>query len=273
MKRPLLLVSDVDRTLLTHGYDLPKQVVETLSDARASGLKIVLATARSPKGLRPYAEQLGVADLAICMNGGWVGNVSTGAILRTSPLDRPLALTAMEAAARLGLNPMWFAGEAVEVLENNSLVRREAAITDEPLQVVAGIEALQGAPGKIMCVAEGPKALSGFDRLRAELGDRLSVSGSHPRLLEIGPAGVSKRSAASELARELGVSVEACAAAGDAENDLEMMAWAGVAVTVANAVPEARRIARFVAPSCDEGGMAEAVQWLMAGACRSGQAA
>jgi hydroxymethylpyrimidine pyrophosphatase-like HAD family hydrolase len=71
----------------------------------------------------------------------------------------------------------------------------------------------------------------------------------------------------------MGVAVEVCAAAGDAENDLEMMAWAGVAVTVANAVPEAKRIARFVAPSCDEGGMADAVQWLMTGTCRSEQAA
>src|SRR5207245_6471923 len=95
------------------------------------------------------------------------------------------------------------------------------------------------------------------------LGGRLSVSGSHPRLLEIGPPGVSKKVAIATVAAKVGIPAADCAAAGDAENDLDMLAWAGMAVTVGNAVPEVKRLAQFVGPSCDDGGLADAVAWLM----------
>jgi hydroxymethylpyrimidine pyrophosphatase-like HAD family hydrolase len=42
-----------------------------------------------------------------------------------------------------------------------------------------------------------------------------------------------------------------------------MLAWAGIALTVENAIPEAKSLADFVAPSCDVGGMADAVSWLL----------
>ena len=101
-------------------------------------------------------------------------------------------------------------------------------------------EALPGRPGKIMCVAPLTAMQSAFETMRAAFDEQLSVSGSHPRLLEIGPKGASKRAAAVAIAKELGIDRMDCAAAGDAENDLELLAWAGTAVTVANAVPEAK---------------------------------
>jgi hydroxymethylpyrimidine pyrophosphatase-like HAD family hydrolase len=50
---------------------------------------------------------------------------------------------------------------------------------------------------------------------------------------------------------------------GDAENDLEMLAWVGIAVTVGAAIPEAKLLSSFVAPTYDEGGLADALAWLM----------
>ena len=131
------------------------------------------------------------------------------------------------------------------------------------MQLTDRLEDLPDEPGKIMCVAAIAADREGFDALRTRFGERLSVSGSHPRLLEIGPRGVSKRVAAELVAARLGIDRADCAAAGDAENDLEMLAWAGRAVTVANGVPEAKQLAAFIAPSCDAGGLADAVDWLM----------
>jgi hydroxymethylpyrimidine pyrophosphatase-like HAD family hydrolase len=41
--------------------------------------------------------------------------------------------------------------------------------------------------------------------------------------------------------------------------------WAGAAPTVENATPEAKRLAHYVGPWCDVGGMADAVVWLLRG--------
>jgi Cof subfamily protein (haloacid dehalogenase superfamily) len=263
MPAPRLLITDVDRTLLTHDYILPERVAAALAAARAGGMSLVLATARSPEGVRAYAEQLGVADLTICFNGGWIGDVSTPTAWRDTRIPRGDALELMDAAEQAGLRPMWFGGSVIHALSDDPLIAREAAVTREAVQLAVSLEALPGQPAKIMCVAATEADREGFEALRSRFGAGVSVSGSHPRLLEVGPRGVSKRVAAELVAARLGIDRTECAAAGDAENDLEMLAWAGRAVTVANAVPEAKRLARFVAPSCDVGGLADAVDWLM----------
>jgi Cof subfamily protein (haloacid dehalogenase superfamily) len=263
MPVPRLLITDVDRTLLTHDYVLPERVEHASAAARAAGMRLVLATARSPEGVRPYAEQLGAGAIAICFNGGWIGDTSTRLAWREKRIARCDALEVMEAAAQAGLRPMWFSGSAVHALADDPVIMREAAVTREPVEFAECLDALPGEPGKIMCVAATTADRQGSEALRRHFGERLAISASHPRLLEIGPQGVSKRAAAALVAAHLGIDRSESAAAGDAENDLGMLAWAGTAVTVANAVPEAKRLASFVAPSCDAGGLADAVAWLM----------
>jgi Cof subfamily protein (haloacid dehalogenase superfamily) len=259
-----LFVTDVDRTLLTHDYAIPARVSAALRSLVDAGVTVVLASARSPAALRPYAERLGVADLAICFNGGWIGNVATGASIHQAPIERAAALAAMIAAQAEGTNPMWFTATGIHALEITESIRREAAITGEALHVAADPAELPGEPGKIMCVAANPADAAGFQRLRERLGSGLSVASSHTRLLEIGPLQVSKRSAIETIAKRLNIAPAQCAAAGDAENDIEMLKWAGAAVTVANALSAVKRLAAFVGPSCDQGGLADGIAWLLA---------
>ncbi|WP_192385375.1 Cof-type HAD-IIB family hydrolase [Mesorhizobium silamurunense] len=263
MTTPRLIVSDVDRTLLTHDYVLPQRVADAVRAAKAKGTVVVLATARSPLGVKPFADRLGIADLVIAFNGGWIGNVATGSTISQQRISRADALYAMASAQAAGARPMWFADDAVFALTDDPLVAREATVTREPLFVAETLEALPGEPGKIMCVAGRASDREAFALLRETLGKQLSVSGSHPRLLEIGPLGVSKKTAISLVTARLGFAPDECAAAGDAENDLEMLAWAGTAMTVANALPHVMQLAHFIGPSCDEGGLADAIAWLM----------
>ncbi len=262
MNIPRLFISDVDRTLLTHDHVLPQRVAEAFGAARDAGILLVLATARSPEGVRPYAERLGLTGLTICFNGGWIGDASTGIAVSERPINRADALHAMAVARDAGVRPMWFTASAIHALSSDPVIAREARVTGERLEIANTLDDLPGEPGKIMCVAPDPSERAAFQTMRRQLGERLSVSGSHPRLLEIGPRGVSKQAAVEIVAARLGFSARECAAAGDAENDLEMLAWVGTAVTVGNAIPEAKLLASFVAPTCDEGGLADALTWL-----------
>ncbi len=256
-----LFVSDVDRTLLTRDYVLPDRVAAALARLKSAGVPVVLASARSPAGLRPYAERIGCLDLAICFNGGWIGSLRDDRALASTPISRDEALQAMAAAEGLGVTALWYGPQGIATVGGSPLAEREAGVTGEPLARVDRIADLPGAPGKIMCVREGESG-GGFEELGRMLGDRFAVAASHPRLLEIGPSGVSKRAAIAEVAARLGVEQARTAAAGDAENDIGMLRWAGLRVTVGNAIPQIRLMADFVGPSCDEGGLAEAIDWL-----------
>jgi Cof subfamily protein (haloacid dehalogenase superfamily) len=257
-----LLVSDVDRTLLTHAYDLPANVVHALGRLRAGHIDIVLASARSPEALRPYAARLGALELAACFNGGWIGNLRTGEAFASTTIARDDALAVMRMARTLGLTALWYGHDRVYACERNSLIEHEVAITGETLVVVENWNQVPAEPGKIMCVRESAKDQSSFEAMTDAFDSRLSLVRSHWRLLEINPKGVSKRVAIQQLSRHRGVSQENCAAAGDAENDVEMLRWAAVALTVDNAIDEIKSFADFIGPSCDEGGMALAADWL-----------
>jgi hydroxymethylpyrimidine pyrophosphatase-like HAD family hydrolase len=41
--------------------------------------------------------------------------------------------------------------------------------------------------------------------------------------------------------------------------------WAGAALTVENSTPAVKQLAHYVGPSCEVGGMADAVVWLLRG--------
>ena len=258
-----LLVSDVDRTLLTHDYVLRDDVISALARLRAAGAQVVLATARSPEAVRPYAERLGATGLAICFNGGWIGDLSTGETHVSTPVPRDDAMAVMAAAQEIGVVALWYGAGGISTIGEHPLAIREAKITGESLRLVDALADLPGEPGKIMCVRADPDDDTGFEAMRLRFSNRLAVAGSHPRLLEIGSQDVSKRVAVEWVARHLGADQASTAAAGDAENDLDMLHWAGTRLTVENGIDDLKRIADFVAPSCDAGGLAVAVDWLM----------
>jgi hydroxymethylpyrimidine pyrophosphatase-like HAD family hydrolase len=64
-----LLVLDVDGTVLTRDHRILPAVKGAVDRAWTSGLTLALATARSPRGLRPIAWDLGILEHCICFNG------------------------------------------------------------------------------------------------------------------------------------------------------------------------------------------------------------
>jgi hypothetical protein len=144
-----------------------------------------------------------------------------------------------------------------------AVVGREAGITRESLHVVATPEYLPGNPAKIMCVALDPERQAAFTHLKRALAGRLTAVQSHARLLELGPLGADKADAAALIANTLGIERHNIVAAGDGENDIEMLRRAGCAITVANAVPAIHEFAHFIGSSCDDGGLADGIGWLL----------
>lgn len=65
-----------------------------------------------------------------------------------------------------------------------------------------------------------------------------------------------------KIAERLGVPIEETIAIGDSDNDIEMLAMAGTAVAMGNAVPVAIDIADWVTADVEEDGLALAFERL-----------
>ncbi|GAB6900153.1 HAD family hydrolase [Kineosporia succinea] len=102
---------------------------------------------------------------------------------------------------------------------------------------------------------------------RAVLGDLAEVVHSDPQahMLEISAPGVTKASALAWLAGELGVEAGEVVAFGDMPNDIPMLTWAGTGYAMSGGHPDAIAAASRQAPPCDEDGVAQVIEELLAG--------
>ena len=90
------------------------------------------------------------------------------------------------------------------------------------------------------------------------LTEGLSTTFSSGRYYEFNPGGVDKGAGIRELAKLLDIPLAEVIACGDSENDMAMLAAAGLSVVVSNATPEAKAVADYVAKSsCSDGVFAE----------------
>lgn len=108
---------------------------------------------------------------------------------------------------------------------------------------------------------EGARYLPWSKRLGQFIGrPRLALLGR-----DLGAADASKGAAAGWLCDRLGIDRTQTAAFGDADNDVELLAFAGFAVVMANATPQVLPLGDLVAPTNREDGVAQVLQdWLRA---------
>ena len=90
--------------------------------------------------------------------------------------------------------------------------------------------------------------------------ENLCVSSSVDQNVEINHARANKGEALKALAEHLGVPISATMSFGDGLNDLSMLREAGLGVAMANACSEAKECADVLTASCDEDGVALAIE-------------
>ena len=103
---------------------------------------------------------------------------------------------------------------------------------------------------------EGARYLPWSKRLGQFIGrPRLALLGR-----DLGAADASKGAAAGWLCDHLGIEPAQTAAFGDADNDVELLAFAGFAVVMANATPQVLALGDLVAPPNHEDGVAHVLR-------------
>ncbi len=78
--------------------------------------------------------------------------------------------------------------------------------------------------------------------------------------IELIPPHISKGSALSIVANYYGISRQEVLAIGDQDNDVEMLAWAGLSVAMGNASDKAKAEADVIAPPVGRDGVSWAIQ-------------
>ena len=255
---------DVDGTYADYGV-VPEGHVRAVRAARAAGHKVLLCTGR-PVSMLPASILAAGFDGLVASAGAYVEVAGSVLVDRRFPanlaartvraLDAHDAVYVLEAQEALHVPPA--ATERLRaILEAHFRQSPEGPVGSsailDALQTTADRAAVRFAK---VSVFDSPVAM---ERLVREIGGAIAVvansvadEGRHAG--ELYQRGISKADGVAAVVAHLGIAREDTVAVGDGENDLEMIAFAGVGIAIEGSHPELVAIAdRTAAPPRQEG--------------------
>lgn len=265
-KQPIQLIAiDIDGTLLNSQHVLTEAVESALKAAMNQGVKVILATGKTYHSGEHIVKKLGLTTPGVYNQGTNIFNAD-GTLHSQITLDPAIARQVITFAEDRGFIIALYTGRRILVRKMEDRIKDLTEKYHEPLAEQVGPlqNVLDSTPiNKLLAVYPGDarrvKALRWQLAMQIGRSARLLNAGI-PDMLEVLPPGASKGSGVKALVKEMGVPAEAVMAIGDAENDVEMLQFAGIGVAMGNACQEAKDVADAVVASNDEDGVAEAVK-------------
>lgn len=264
-----LLALDLDDTLLNHHQQISRENHDALVAVEERGIRVVLASGRSPFGMQPYFDQLEMdrrEGYAVCFNGALVKRTDTHETLQYNGLPDDVAMEVMNWSVDRKAPIQTYREDTIYLTGENAYTHIDSKLTRMQKVLAAPEELLALKPIKYVFPGKPELLLEYQSELRELLGDRAGVFVSKPYFLEVMAPGADKGHGLAYLCDRLGISRDQVMAVGDAANDLGMLRWAGFAVGMANAVPEVHALADYITElDNDSDGVALAVKELLLG--------
>lgn len=239
---------DIDGTLLNTEHVIPQATVDAVSQLKQRGVKVAIATGRSPYHLMPIAEQLEI-DTFVSFNGSYV--MSEGSLIHHTPLEKE-TLARLESMADENQHPMVF-------LSADTCF---ANVCNHP-HVIESFHSLQLPPPehhpgywKESPIYQAFLYCSELDE-NSYVGsfDEVSYIRWHRHVLDILPPSGSKAKGIEALLRHYDIPREFAVAFGDGLNDKEMLSYVGMGVAMGNAHAELKPLANMITRHVNDGGI------------------
>lgn len=243
-----LVAIDIDGTLLDPDGELGRENFEAVRGLRSRGLEVVLASGRSHHNMLPYHQVLELTSPLVSSQGAVVKDWD-GTLRAACHLPFSTVRTLTEAGRQAGLSVLHYREDGVYLDQPNELTEHDSSRNHDPQRLIEDLLAAESAVNKLMWLGQ-PRVVSGLARQAEEIfSRRADVVCTDPGYLEFLPKGVNKATGLDLLCRECSLEPTQVAAFGDGNNDVEMLAWAGMGVAMDHATEAARSAARLVAPA------------------------
>ena len=265
-----LIALDMDGTLLTEEKKIPQAHIDAIHQAIQAGVKLVLCTGRPLVGVKPYYQELGLEnenEYVIVDNGCAIHQTSDWQVVDWQELKpddiRYLYSLAEQSQVQLTLfdeEHYFVVGEKA-----SKIVTDDAALVFTTPTEISLEETCSGKHRmfQAMFLAQ-PDELDTFEKqFASQICQHFSGVRSQPVIYEAMPKGTTKATALKELAQRLDINPQEIMAIGDANNDIEMLEFAGLGVAMGNSGDYVKKLADYVTDSNDENGVATAIEKLI----------
>ena len=266
MKKKLFL-TDLDGTLLNSQKEISGQTRQLLERVLDEGHYVSISTGRALASAKIQAARLGLNGencFIISFNGGQIYDITNRKIIFSRTIPMPLIRRCFDAANKAGILLQTYSEDLVLAERDDPDLHEYCQIQYLDHQIVDDVTAaLPSDPVKMLALSihKPERTLAFMHELQPLVGDELDLFHSQPGYLEIVPKNISKGHAVHELCRYIGIDVADCVAAGDADNDIDMIREAGVGAAMINGTPGARAAADFITSrDSDHDGINEVIE-------------
>lgn len=279
-----LIASDMDGTLIGGNRDISPENIEAIKLAQKKGIKFAIATGRSYDDVKPFLDKYDLKCECVVLNGGEYRDIS-GKTVEGIYIDKNKASEILNVmsqynnlAVEIYTDDGYYTTNSKEETLKGMIKRArtfqpdlkdpdeiyKAAITnphfanmnyitnlDEFLRTDVNI-------GKFISFAE---SVDEINTLRADLNkiDELAISSSFITNIEINNINATKGSILAKAAERMGISKEEVAVLGDSSNDYSMFVEFPNSFAMENAIPEIKKVAKYITASNIEHGVAKAI--------------
>lgn len=265
-----LIALDLDGTTLRSDGSLSGRTRQALRAAMDQGVHVVVASGRSFHSLPSCLQEMQGLEYAISSNGAAVSRLTDGALLYRNCMEEAKVLEVLDlmesypAALEGFVDGIPYAGRAY--VENPAAfgappgsfpyIRRTRRPVDDIREFLRENRTRLDAVDILAADAGFKREI---EEKLAALGD-LYVTSSVPHLVEIGNRTAGKASALAWLSRFLAIPQEEILACGNAENDRDMILYAGIGVAVGNSPESLKAAADLVTEDNDHDGVAAVIE-------------
>lgn len=263
----LILVSDMDGTLLDDSSRIPPENIAAIRELVAAGGGFTIATGRPVRSIVDHPALRGLITLpVIACNGACLYDTEKREYL----FARRLPEDVQALAAQLLVQYPDFGVLAFSQADSCTYTLRRTDLTDEVVlrRETVGLHECgpDGAPtpwSKLVLSCPDTARIARCAELLAAERPDVSITLTEGCYIEILPGGTSKGSALEELSRRCDIPLDRFVAIGDSTNDLQMLRCAGRSAAVGNAAESVKAEVDAVFASNNDAGVAACIRSLL----------
>jgi Cof subfamily protein (haloacid dehalogenase superfamily) len=245
-----LAAIDLDGTLLGPDKTISEQNAAAVRMLSQNAVKVIIASGRRHQNSVRFQRQLELDGPIIACQGGLIRDGESGNVIEAHFLPQNAAREIVNEAEKNGVQAIYYHLDHLYVAErNNQWLDLYESRVGERAETLPDLNQLDGRRAlKIVWYGE-PAVLQ---KIRPEVSVRyrrkVDVLSTESENLEFMTLGINKATALAKVAEQFGVLREQVLTFGDGENDVQMLAWAGMGVAMRHGNPAAIAAAKLISP-------------------------
>lgn len=280
-----LIAIDIDGTLLNSNGELTEKTKDTIKRVTNKKIRVVLTSGRVTNSVKAIAEQINADRYMICDNGASIYDVYEAKTIWSKEISKDVVINLINVCIENNIYYMVFTDDEIIVKDLRHMAlafyKQRHNCNDEATGITqikyAGIDYISKIekPIRRIVVCDQDRViynsivnkLKNFEDVELLAAPHISnkiikeenlvISYSYAEIL---PKNANKWMAIKELIKNINVKESEIIAIGDNFNDISMIQNAGLGIAMNNGAPVAKEVARVIAPSNDEDGVAHILE-------------